>query len=266
MRITRLILIVLTVPCLLSAAEKVVSLSPALTQLVMLLDGAGQLCGRSSACYFPEVEHLPVVGDLGRPFPEAVLQSGAEVVICDVSHPEANWQILQRCGVRVELFSTDKIGKLPENLQRLGELLGRERTAEQLAGDLVRKIARLRIEPPAKKFRAVVLFSTDPAISCGQNVFISDVLQLAGVENIAAGAGSGYFMLSAEFIYREDPDWELTIGIPENAVEQMLDNGLLRMLPAVKKRRIITLDIGKWGRLTPEIIDAAEKLRHDLHD
>ena len=106
------ILCILTLgPWLLGAAEKVASLSPALTQMVLLLDGGSALCGRSSACYFPEVSGVPVVGDLGRPFPEAVLQSRATVVICDTLHPEANWAILQRCGVKIERFTTANIAK-----------------------------------------------------------------------------------------------------------------------------------------------------------
>ena len=251
-------------PWWLIAAEKVVSLSPALTQLVMMLDGVPSLCGRSSACYFPEVSHLPVVGDLGRPFPEAVLQSGATVVLCDAVHPEANWAVLSRCQVRVERFATGDIGALPENLRRLGRLLGREERAEEAAAEVAAGIARLRSSPPGKPVRAAVLFGVEPVISCGGDVFISDVLHLAGVENIAGNAGQGYFILSVEYLYRENPDWILTIGIPGAVAEQAFRHGLLRQLPAVKNGRIIVLDADRWSRLTPEIINAANELRRRL--
>ena len=79
-------------PCCLMAAGKVASLSPTVTQLVIYLGGSDRLCGRSSACYFPEVSHLPVVVDMGRPYPEAVLQSRAAWVISDARHPDANWK------------------------------------------------------------------------------------------------------------------------------------------------------------------------------
>ncbi len=250
---------------MLNAAEKVASLSPALTQMVLLLNGGASLCGRSSACYFPEVSGIPAVGDLGRPFPEAVLQCGATVVVCDTLHPEANWAVLQRCGVKIERFSTANIAELPGNLRRLGRLLGRESAAENLAADVENKIAALRAELPAQRVRTLVVFGVEPVISCGADVFISDVLALAGADNIASGAGAGYFILNAEYIYRENPDLILIIGIPENAVQAAFRHGLLRRLPAIRQNRMIYLDADAWSRLTPEIIDAAIQLRHRLH-
>ena len=64
--------IVLTICVSATAAERVASLSPNLTETVVRLGAEDQLVGRSSACDYPEsVRKLPVVGRFGVPAPDA---------------------------------------------------------------------------------------------------------------------------------------------------------------------------------------------------
>ena len=259
----KIFLCALFFPCCLMAAGKVASLSPTVTQLVIYLGGSDRLCGRSSACYFPEVSHLPVVGDMGRPYPEAVLQSRAAWVISDARHPDANWKILQRCRISLFFPDTGNIDALPGNLRKLGKILAIP-GAEAKAAAVENRIAALRRSASEKKVKAAILFGTAPLITCGKDSFISGAMELAGVENIAADAGKGYFILSCEFLYQANPEVIIIIGVPENIARKDLEAALLRSLPAVKKRQVIFVDSDKWSRLTPEIIDAAEKLRRHL--
>jgi iron complex transport system substrate-binding protein len=250
-------------PLLINAADKVVSLSPTVTQLILYLNGADRLCGRSSACHFPEISSLPVAGDLGRPFPEAVLSTGANIVISDIAHPEANWDILRRYKVQVKLLDTSSISRLPENIRIIGHLL-KNPDAGKTAAELEEKIFRMRKAVPAKTIHAVILFGTAPLITCGRKSFITDAMKLAGIENVAENAGDGYFIVTPEYLYRSDPEVIIIIGVPRKVADHDLKHGLLRSLPAVKNNRIIFADPEKWSRLTPDILDAAESLRLKL--
>ena len=59
---------------LLSAEERIASLSPNLTEIICLLGGESALCGRSSACdYPPGIRKIPVVGRFGKADPEALI-------------------------------------------------------------------------------------------------------------------------------------------------------------------------------------------------
>ena len=269
----KLLLIALCIPLGLACSDcipvfsggKVVSLSPSVTELVIFLGGTDRLCGRSSACYFPEVQHLVAVGDMGRPFPEAVVQSGARLVICDVKHPEANWKILQRCRVETEFLDTGNIDSLPDNMRKLGKLLNID-GAEEKAALAEEKLDHMHRRSAGEKLTdAVILFGTAPLISCGKESFITGAMELAGVKNIAADAGSGYFILSPEFLHQKDPQLIIIAGVPENIARHDLGSGLLNSLSAVKNDRIIFVDVNKWGKLTPDILDAAENLYRRLH-
>lgn len=254
------LLYLLLLPLSLSAGERVVSLSPAVTELVIYAGGGRYLCGKSSACRMAGVRHLPIVGDLGKPYVEKVLKCRATLLLSDVRHPHANWQLLRRCRVKTEILPTEKLSDLPGNLQKIGKLLDLPE-AKVKADNLSKKIAILRENRPARSHKAAIIFGVSPLISCGKNSFISEALSFAGAENIAADAGRGYFIISPEYLCASEAETIYVIGVPERIVRQYFSRPVFRMIPAVKNSRIIFLDEEKWSKLTPATIDAAEKLQ-----
>ena len=63
-------------------AARIVSLSPAVTELIFHLGRGKDLVGRSSACDYPqEVRRLPVAGDFARPDTEKLLSLRPDAVI-----------------------------------------------------------------------------------------------------------------------------------------------------------------------------------------
>lgn len=240
--------------------EKVVSLSPAVTELVIYAGGKEQLCGRSSACTMPEVDYLPVAGDLGLPFVEAVLKNRATMLITDIYHPQARWDLLRRCGVKVELLANRDIADLPENLRRISKLLAlpeAEKKAEILSG----MIAQLHRDRPEKTSKAVVLFGVSPLVSCGKETFISSAMELAGLENCATTAGQGYFVLAPEFLLSAMPEYILIVGVPEAVAKEFFQRSIYRHIPACRQGNIIFLAPEKWARLTPALLPEIGKLQ-----
>ena len=240
--------------------ERVVSLSPAVTELIIFAGGKEQLCGRSSACDLPETKHLPVVGDLGKPFPEAVLRNRATMVISDVAHPGANWQLLQRCRVKVKLLENRSIDDLPRNVRQIGKVLALP-DADLRAAELADKVACLKRTCPSQLCPAVVILGVSPLISCGGKTFISSALELAGIKNIAAGAGDKYFIMDPEFLCAAEVEVLIFIGVSPAAAEELLKKASFRHLYNCRR---IFLDRNKWSRLTPATIEAVISLKNEL--
>ncbi|MBE6357576.1 MAG: hypothetical protein E7058_10815 [Lentisphaerae bacterium] len=248
------------IPWMVSAAEKVVSLSPAVTDLIIFCGGSNRLVGRSSACDQLEVRHLPMVGDLGKPFVEAVLRSSASAVISDASHPQAQWEILERCGVRVEVLQSRTLDDLPVNVQKIGSVLQLPGAGRQ-AAELEKKIRQLKDNIPQKRKRAVVLFWSSPLISCGKDTFIDHALTLAGVENVAAAAGRGYFILAPEYLIAAKPELLIFIGVPASHADDLLRKAVFRRLRSCRR---IFLDDRQWSRLSPGLPDAVAALKAEI--
>ena len=92
---------------LLSAREykRVVSLTPAVTEIIYTLDAGEFLVARSDACDYPhEVKKLPVVGKIGKPDVEKILQLKADLVISDMSVPVAEWDMLKRLNIKTDFL------------------------------------------------------------------------------------------------------------------------------------------------------------------
>lgn len=259
----RKLLFVFLLPCVLFAKERAVSLSPTVTELILSVGGKTLICGRSSVCDAPAVRNIPIAGDLGKPFAEKVLALKASVIITDVEHPQAQWELLRRCGVKIELLSGKNLDDMVENLRRIGKVLNLPE-AENKAEQIAEKIGDLRKNPPALRKKAVILFSVAPLISCGKASFITEALSLAGVENPAAQNSKNYFYLSAEELFRINPDIIFIAGVPEKTVREYFANKAFQNLDALKNDRLVILDENKWCRLTPELIEAVLDLRKSL--
>ena len=247
-----------------AGAVKVVSLSPALTDAVVLIGGVKQLAGRSSACNAPGTENIPVTGNMGQPEAEKVIRLKPELVISDTRHPGGQWQHLERAGLKVSFFPGEKIADFPANLRKLGKMLKREAQSEAVAADFEAEISRLQKTIPAKKVRALIVFAVAPVVSCSKTSFIDEALTLAGVENICRDGKRSYFVVPSEYILRRMPEVIIAAGVPEAAVKGFFERKEFRHLPAVVKRRIIFIDPDKFCRAGRELPQAIEALRQKL--
>ena len=83
MRVMKIILSLIFIDLsYLAAAERIVSLSPALTELVCKLGCEKQLIGRSDVCNYPEsVKKIPVAGRFADPNVEKIIAMKPEIFI-----------------------------------------------------------------------------------------------------------------------------------------------------------------------------------------
>ncbi len=259
-----LILVFMVIPALSGGEIRVISLSPALTDMVVELGGVGQLCGRSVSCNAPGTEKIPVAGSMGLPDVEKILLLRPDYVISDTRHPGGNWKTLFRQGIKVRFFPGEKLEDHPANLRELGRLLGRREKAEAAAVRFEQKIAELRGTLPEKSCRVLVVFSVPPVISCGKKSFINEALKLAGAENICSKTERSYFAVSAVHILKSAPEVIITAGVPEDLVRRYFQRPEFRMVPAVKQQRFISVDPDEFCRAGSRLPDAVRKLKLQL--
>ncbi len=239
---------------------KVISLSPAVTDMILAIGGRENLAGRSSACDAPQAKNIPVAGDMGKPFTEPVLKSGAKLILSDTRAPGPQWDMLQKCGVRAELLPAGNIDDLPRNIRRIGSLLNRQKSAEKTAYEIESDLAMLRQTPPRIRIKTLIILGLPPVVSCGRNSFMTGALALAGVENIAAAAPGSYFVLNPEMIHAAAPDLIVSF-VPPDATEKYFSRAEYRSIPAVKNRKFLYPPIEKLCRLTPELPREVKKLK-----
>ncbi len=246
-------------------AERIVSLSPNLTEMIVLLGAEGDLVGRSRACDYPErVKTLPVAGNFGTPAVEPLLALQPTLVVTEtLREPEETKKRLAAFGVRVEVLPAESVGDYLANLEKLGRLTGHETEAKS---EIDRVQARIDAWRRADRVRALenrpatlILVGLNPPVTAGKRSYLTELLEFAGLHNLAANRAEKYFRCSPEWIVRMQPE---VILYPGGAGAELPG---WQGVPAVKNGRVITdLDGDLFFRLGPRVFDGVEQLRERL--
>ena len=247
--------ILLFTVAVLTGGEKIASLSPNLTEIVCLLGGEESLCGRSSACdYPPQVQKLPVVGRFGKADPEAVLASGATIVITAVNRSPSDRKLLEQAGIRYLEIPANSLSDYASALRILGGILGKREEAEREIRKVRKEMDRFRRDL-RRKPKVFILISDKPLCTAGQKTFLHELVELAGGENLAGTEEKGYFTVSPEGVLLRNPEIDVFCG---GHIDR---NSVLRSTEAFRTGRILTdLDPSLLYRLGPRSIEAVRKL------
>ena len=253
-----------------AGAERVVSLSPNLTEIIVRLGAEEQLVGRSEFCDYPEsVKTIPVVGRFGVPSLEPLLAVRPTLVVTEALRDPAAEERLRELGIRCELFPSRSFDDYFSHLERLGKLLGKESEARREIARGNAPVARWRqanlAVPPEKRPRVLVIIGVSPVVTAGKQSFLTRMIELAGGRNCAAEVDRNYFNCSFEQIQLWQPEVILAPGLPSELLRTLENSPGWSSLPAVQNRRILTgMDADLLYRLGPRSFDGIESLRQEF--
>ncbi len=193
-----------------STEPRIISLAPSITEIVYALNGDHQLIGRSSACDYPPaaVSNVPVIGDFGIPSLERMISLHPDLVLyTDIADPMMDNK-MQRVGLHPIHITCARLTDIPPAIIQVGHLIRRDSEAQVLASNLVMEIqmARQRAIAFTNRPRVLVLIWHDPFYAAGSQSFVSDLISLAGGENIGDEIRRDYFQASSEWVLAHDPD------------------------------------------------------------
>lgn len=252
----------------LAGAERIVSLSPNLTEIIFQLGQEHLLVGRSSSCnYPPEAEKLPVAGDYGRIFTESILALEPTLVVAEKTWDDSIPSTLRRYKIRHHIFTCYALDDYLKIIAGLGELLNCRKRADEIIADTRKSLEQLLAEaqkiPREKRPRVLLIISESPIVTAGKLNFINDMIESAGGFNIAASLERRHFTpVSPEWIIREQPDILIMPGATPERVRSFTENPAFKELPAVKNGRILTqIDPDLLFRLGPRTLDGIRLLR-----
>jgi iron complex transport system substrate-binding protein len=164
---------------------------------------------------------------------EEVVALQPDLVLASRHSAIATRNALKRVGVRFELFDVPQsIDESIDQIRRLATLLHREAEGEALIGRIQAAIARARPAPGERTFTAAIY--QPGGLSTGANTVTGQLMQIAGLENIAARYGvKSYRPLPLELLVSEPPDvllvGDTTYGAPTHA-ERIVHHRALRAL------------------------------------
>ena len=251
-----LFLVLCALPCGGSATPpaRIVSLAPNLTQMVVALGGGGSLAAVTPFCQAPaDVARLP--GGI-QPEAETVLGLGPDLVLATSMTPAATREQLARLGVRVEVIDSPSLAGIRKAMTKVAALLGAIPPA-------------MHATPAgAKKLSAALLFGADTGYSAGCGTHAHEILEAAGLRNIAADAGGPWPQLGEEFLLAADSEVMVIADYGGKDREEVLkilrQHPVRRHLAAVRSGRIVIFPAPAFSVPGPAALEAGEKLRAEV--
>lgn len=247
---------------------RVVSLAPNLTELVFELGFGSNLVGRSSACdYPPEAGRIPAVGGFGRPNWEMMESLRPDLVIATDLEKPGVLDRLKKMGVQTLLLPCESWDQLMQAGLAISEAFGQRVVGEKFVRNMTAGRTNLSTRVDAfygdrPRPRVYVEVWGDPLTTAGGDSFLSDLVQLAGGVNIAAGLRPEYVHVSAEWIIAQDPDIILLAYMFSNAsaVESVVKRPGWDKMRAVRQNAICAdVDPDLLLRSGPRMLDGAVK-------
>lgn len=220
--------------------NRIVSLVPSLTELIIDLGLKEQLIGRTRFCVHPEeeVEEIPIIGGTKNPRVDKILDLEPDLVIANKEeNRQQHIQQLRQSGIEVEVTEIDTINQALLTIHQVGVKLG----VEPRAAELNKKIGeQLDLRPDEPSLRTAYFIWKDPWMTVGGDTYIHDVMQHWKLENVY-GHRERYPKLELEELARRNPELVLLSSEPYPFKEKHVDV----VQEACPEARILQVE-GEW--------------------
>jgi len=253
----------------LAAPRRIVSLTPALTEILFALDLGDRVVGVTEYCDTPaEAKTRPKVGGYVNPSVEAVIALRPDLVV--VSPGPGNRDAVQamtRTGLHVAVVPAETLPETFAAIESVSAAAGEPARGRELVERL-----RARIEAVARRVaarpRIRVLFSVqvDPIIAAGRGTLPSQLLEAAGGTNVVEA--ERYPKLGVESVVQLAPQVVLQSRMDMTQGDGSAERAAWMRwsaIPAIAQGRLVILPDDASLRPGPRVADAVEELAAILH-
>ena len=202
-----LFLLVSLLPLFAFGGERVVSLSPALSEVIHYLGRDAELVGVTVFCDEDFCRGKERVGGIVNPSIEKVISLRPTLVVCTTMTPKRLCESFKRLGIKTERFRLVSL----EDLYGVMETLARELSAPPKVSPFKRELEQeLRaLKPCLKGKRLFIALSVKPLYCAGRSSYLGGLLEEAGAQVFPDGS---FRAVSREFLLALKPSLIISFG------------------------------------------------------
>ncbi len=248
--------------------QRIISLAPNVTELIYALHADSLLIGVTEYCnYPPPAKTKPIMGGFAEANLnlEAILAAKPDLVIATPTQITPMVERFDALKIPFYAFAPQNIPQLLDGFRQVGDLLDRSEAARMLADSLQTQVDRLKAACAQTPHQRVFLeISANPLMSANNTTIVSQLLELAGGQNICGDLAEAYPTVTAEFILAQNPE-VIIIAHSGTTVNEIATRPGWSHLPAVRTQTIcLDLDQDVIFRAGPRLIEGALAFRHCL--
>jgi len=248
-------------------AQRVVSLTPHLTELMFAAGAGSRVVGTVEFSNYPEAaKAIPRIGDSASLDLERIVALKPDLILV-WQHGSSQKQLdkLLSLGIPVFYNQSDRLPDVARSVEKLGRLAGTEAIASKAAGALIAREAELRkryaARPPVRVFYQIW---EKPLMTINNEHLISDIIRLCGGQNVMGELGQLAPVISIEAVLEADPE-VIAGATAEPNMRDNLDNWKAwpRIL-AVQRDNLFVIHTDLISRPTPRVLEGAQQMCDNL--
>lgn len=259
-----------------TGASRIISLVPALTEMVFAMGAGDKVVAVSSYDdYPPQVVSLPKVGALIDPDVERIITLRPDLVLLYGSQADLMTQ-LSRASIPYFEYRHGGLADVTTTIRALGLRTGHASQAEAIASEIARRLSGLRERTALlKKPRTMLVFGRESGslrniYASGGRGFLHDILETAGGVNVFARVQAESVEASSEMVLARAPEVIIeirSVDIPEGPprASELATWNRLAGVPAVRAGRVHLLTGRSISVPGPRVAESAEQVAALLH-
>ena len=259
-----------------AAPQRVISTSPAITEILFALGVGNKVVGVTDFCSYPkEACILPSIGGPLNPSTETWISLKPDLIIIqeDSEIIQKNANIFKIPSLTV---SVSNLKDILISIQAIADSLEVPKIGRQLTDKIKIKINDYRIQLKQLKPRQVLMLlsdTNDPSrdlYAVGRETFLNELLTIAGGENVLPHTMAKYPKISKEFIIAKSPEIIIEIGPKSNlSNEGILVRkkawGKYPTLRAVRNDRLYFIGADYILIPGPRLVNILDDLTRNIH-
>jgi iron complex transport system substrate-binding protein len=241
--------------------SRIVSLAPHLTELAFAAGAGERIVGTVEYSDYPEAaRRIPRIGDAFLIDMERVVAIAPDaVLVWDTGTPEQTIERLRSLGLRVEVFSTQRLNDVAAALRRLGVLAGTQEIAERAASRFEGDMQALRAEYKRRSPITVFLQINDqPLYTVNDEQILSEIVSLCGGRNVFANLNALAPAIGIEAVIAADP--QAIVSTDASVADASVRWRRWKRMRAVRAANVFTLPPDDLARATPRLVAGAHAM------
>ena len=244
--------------CLAVPAERIVALSPGITELLFAAGAGSRVVGTTSfSDYPPAARDVPRIGSYKRLDLEALLAAKPDLVVAWISgNPAAQVERLEAMGIPLFWSEQRNFDAIASSLARYGRLAGTETVAQAAAAEFRRGVAQLRARHgDAEPVPVFYQIWEAPLMTVNGEHLISRAFDVCAARNIFAELPRLTPKIDVESVLDRDPEAILAGGMGEQNADWLDPWRAYPELQATAMGNLFFVPPSSLQRPTPRILE-----------
>ncbi|MEE1096709.1 MAG: ABC transporter substrate-binding protein, partial [Bacteroidales bacterium] len=240
--------------------QKVISLSPGITELIFDIKMGKRIVGRTNYCnYPPEAKNIKSMGGISDANIELIVAQQPDLVLTASMVSKQMIERLESLGLNVVcLPERNKVSDVYETISLLGKIFEQEDLCDSLIDNMKQKLADIEKNIDNSKKPSVYYvagFGETGDYTAGGNTFINDIIRLAGGENLAKDLNG--WAISKEAIFARQPDF---IIVRQEDLNTFKSTAPYNKLKAVIENRVLGIESSLTDCQTLRSVEAIKQI------